>query len=122
MLQTTQFELTELLCTIQNDPRFPNLTGRFITKNDLLFNKRKGTEPKRLQTPNIELKFEVLAKFKGLNLHLVFQVAKIEHKTTPAPFEVIHIDLERDPRFLDSTYGKIIFYNPYSGPKYTTSF
>ena len=45
----------------------------------------------------------------------MFHVAKIEHQTTPAPFEVIHIDLERDPQLLDLTCGKIVFYNPYSG-------
>ena len=60
-------------------------------------------------------------KFHGLNPHPVFHVSKIEHKTTPAPFEVIHIDLERDPQLPDLTYGKIV-YNPYSGLKYTTSF
>ena len=39
----------------QNDPRFPILAERFITKNDLLSNKRKETELKRLQTSNLEL-------------------------------------------------------------------
>ena len=106
----------------KHHPRFPILTERFITTNDLLSNKRKETEPKRLQNPNLEIKFEVKNKFQGLNPHLVFHVAKIEHKTTPAPFEVIHIDLERDPQLLDLTYGKNDFYNPYSGLKYTTSF
>ena len=42
----------------QNDPRFPILAERFITNNDLLSHKRKETELKRLQTPNLELKFE----------------------------------------------------------------
>ena len=106
----------------KNDPRFPILTERFITNNDRLSNKRKETELKRLQTTNLEFKFEVKVKFQGLNPHPVFHVSKIEHKTTPAPFEVIHIDLERDPQLLELTYGKIVFYNPYSGLKYTTSF
>ena len=39
----------------QNDPRFPILAERFITNNDLLSHKRKETELKRLQTPNLEL-------------------------------------------------------------------
>ena len=43
----------------QNDPRFPILAERFIANNDLLFQKRKETELKRLQTSNLELKFEV---------------------------------------------------------------
>ena len=93
----------------KHHPRFPILTERFITTNDHLSNKRKETELKRLQFPNLELKFEVKVKFQGLNLQPVFHVAKIEHNTTPVPFEVVHIDLERDPQLLDLTYGKIVF-------------
>ena len=48
----------------QHDPRFPILAERFITNNDPLSQKRKETELKRLQTPNLELKFEVKVKFK----------------------------------------------------------
>ena len=48
----------------QNDPRFPILAERFIANNDLLSHKRKKTELKRLQTPNLELKFEVKVKFQ----------------------------------------------------------
>ena len=106
----------------QNDPRFPILAERFITNNDLLSHKRKETELKRLQTPNLELKFEVKVKFQGINPHPKFHVSKIEHKTSPAPFEVIHIDFERDLNIPTITNGKIIFCNPYSGLKYTTSF
>ena len=43
----------------QNDPRFPILTEHFITTNNSLSNKRKETELKRLQTPNLEIKIEV---------------------------------------------------------------
>ena len=63
-----------------HDPRFPILAERFITNNDLLSDKRKETELKRLQTPNLELKFEVKVKFQGLNPHPIFHVSKIEHK------------------------------------------
>ena len=122
ILQITQFELTELLLTTQKRPRFPILTERFINNNDLLSNKRKGTELKRLQPPNLEIKFEVKVKFQGFNPHPVFHVAKIEHKTTPAPFEVVHTGLERDSNLPSLPYGKIVFYNPYSGLEYTTSF
>ena len=126
----TQSELTDRLYTkytnirgyTKNDPSFPILTERFITTNDLLSNKRKETKPKRLQTPNLEIKFQVKVIFQGLNPHPVLHVVKIEHKTAPAPFEVVHIDLKRDAQLLDMTYGKIVFYNPYSGLKYTTSF
>ena len=104
------------------DPRFPILTERFITNNNLISHKRKETELERLQNPNLELKFEVKVKFQGFNPHPVFHVAKIEHKTTPARFEVVHIDFERNPNLPSLTYGKIVFYNPYSGLKYTTSF
>ena len=48
----------------QHDPRFPILAERIITNNDLLSHKRKETELKRLQTPNLELKFEVKLNFK----------------------------------------------------------
>ena len=85
----------------QNDPRFPIVAERFITTNNSLSNKRKETELKRLQTPNLELKFEVKVKFQGLNPHPIFHVAKIEHKTTPAKFEVILIDFNRDPELHD---------------------
>ena len=69
--------------------------------NDSLLNKRKETEPKILQTSNLKLKFDVRVKFQGLKPHPVFQVSKIEHKTTPAPFEITHIELERDPQLPD---------------------
>ena len=88
----------------------------------MLSHKRKETELKRLQKLNLALKFGVNVKFQGFNPHAVFHVAKIEHKTTPAPFEVVHIDFERDPNLPSLTYGKIVFYNPHSGLKYTTSF
>ena len=88
----------------QHDPRIPILAERFITNNDLLSHKRKETE--RLQTPNLELKFEVKVKFQGLNSHPMFHVSKIEHKTSPAPFEVVPIDLERDLNIPTITYGK----------------
>ena len=78
----------------QNDPRFPILAERFINNNDLLSHKRKETELKRLQTPNLELKFEVKVKFQGLNPHPIFHVSKKEHKPSPAPFEVVHSDTE----------------------------
>ena len=77
----------------KNDPRFPVLTERFITNTNLLSNKNE-TELKRLQTSNLELKFEVKVKFQGLNSHPVFHVSKMEHKTTPAPFEVTHLNLK----------------------------
>ena len=106
----------------QNDPRFPILAERFIANNDLLSQKRKETELKRLQTPNLELKFEVKVKFQGLNPHPIFHVFKIEHKTSPALFEVVHIEFERDLTQPTITYGKIIFCNLYSGLKNTSSF
>ena len=106
----------------QNDPRFSFLAERFISNNDLLSHKRKETELKRLQTPNLELEFEVKVKFKGLNPHPIFPVSRIEHKTSPAPFEVVQIEFERDLTQPTITYGKIIFCNPYSGLKYTSSF
>ena len=76
--------------------RFPILTERSITNNDLLSNKRKKKQNSKgsIQTPNQELKFEIKVKFQGFNPHPVFHVAKIEHKTTPAPFEVVHNDFE----------------------------
>ena len=99
----------------QNNPRFPILAERFIANNDLLSQKRKETEQKRLQTPNLELKFEVKVKFQGLNPHPIFHVSKTEHKTSPALFQVVHIEFERDLNISTITYGKIIFCNPHSG-------
>ena len=84
--------------------------------------RKKETELKRLQTPNLELKYEVKVEFQGLNSHAIIHISKIEHKTSPAPFEVVHIDFERDVTQPTITYGKIIFCNPYSGLKYTSSF
>ena len=60
----------------QNDPRFPILAELFIANNDLLSQKRKETELKRLQIPNLEFKFEVKVKFQGLNTHPIFHVSK----------------------------------------------
>ena len=98
----------------QNDPQFPILAERFITNNDLLSHKRKETELKRLQTPNLELKFEVKVNFQRLNPHPISHVSKVEHKTSPAPFEVVQIEFERDLNQPTLTYGKITFCNPYS--------
>ena len=106
----------------QNNPRFPIFAERFIANNDLLSQQRKETELKRLQTSNPELKFEVKVKFQGLNPHQMFHVYKIEHKTSPAPFEVVHIEFERDLNIPTNKYGKITFCNPYSGLKDTTFF
>ena len=106
----------------QNDHRFPILAERFIANKDLLSHKRKETELKRLQNPNLELKFEVKVKFQGLNPHPIFYVSKIGHKTSPAPFEVVHNEFERDLTQPTITYSKNHFLNPYSGPKYTSSF
>ena len=106
----------------QNNPRFRILAEGFITTNNSLSNERNETELKRLQTPNLELTFEVKVKFQGLRPHPIFHVAKIEHKTTSAPFEVILVDFNRDPELHDLANGKNVFYNPFSGLKYTTSF
>ena len=64
---------------LQNDPRFPILAQRFIANNDQLSNKRKETALKRLQNPNLELKFEVKVKFQGLNPHPIF--FRLKHRT-----------------------------------------
>ena len=98
----------------QNDPRFPILAERFLANNDLASHKRNKTE--------LKLKFEVKVKFQGLNPHPIFHVSKIENKTSPAPFEVVHFEFERDLTQPTITYGKIIFCNPYSGLKDTSSF
>ena len=93
----------------QNDPRFHILTERFITTDNSLSNKRKETELKRPQTPNLELKFEVRVKFQGLNPLPIFYVSKIDYKTTPAPFEGILVDFNRDVEFNTLAYGKMSF-------------
>ena len=36
--------------------------------------------------------------------HPVFHVAKLEHKTTPAPFDVTYKKFNRDPRLRDLAY------------------
>ena len=41
--------------------------------------------------------------------HPIFNVSKIEHKTSPAPFEVVHSEFERDLNQPTITYGKISF-------------
>ena len=60
--------------------------------NDTLSTKRKEAELRRLQRSNLEIKIEVRVKFNGLNLHHIFQVAKLGHKTTAAPFIVFSFD------------------------------
>ena len=96
-----------------NDPRLTILTEHFITINDLLSNKRKKTELKGLQASNLESKLEGKLHFKSFNPHPVFQVSKIKHKTSPAPFEVTHIELEKDPNLPTLAYGRFVFYNPF---------
>ena len=87
------------------DSRFTLLAERVIHNNDTLSEKRKELELERLQHPNLKLGFKVIIRFQGINPHLVFQVAKLEHKTTPAPFIVTYVDFNRDPTLPDSTYG-----------------
>ena len=106
----------------QNDPRILILAERFIANNDLFSQKREETELKRLQTSNLEFKFEVKVKFQGVNPHSIFHVSKIEHKSFPAPFEVVHIEFERDITQPTITYGKIIICKQFSGLKYTSFF
>ena len=62
------------------DPRFTLLTERFINNNDILSDKRKEPEFKRLRNTNFELKFAAKIKFQGLNPLPVFQVSRLEHK------------------------------------------
>ena len=91
---------------------FTLLAERFIHTNDTLSEKRKELDLKRLQQPNVELKFEVKIRFQGLYPHPVFRVAKLEHKTTPAPFTVTYVNFNRNPTLPDVTYDKIMFYDP----------
>ena len=56
-----------------------------------------------IKQKHLELKIKVEVNFQGLNPHPVFRVSKTEHKTTPVPFEVTHIDFERDPQLPDLT-------------------
>ena len=72
------------------DPRFTLPAQRFINNNDTLSEKRKELDLERLQHPNLESTFEVKIRFQGFNPHPVFQVEKLEHKTTPAPFIVTY--------------------------------
>ena len=104
------------------DPRFTLLSQRYKHNNVTLSEKRKELELKRLQQPNLELIFEVRIRFQRLNPHPVIQVAKLEHKPTPAPFIVRYVDFNRDSTLPDLTYGKIMFYNHYPGLKYTSFF
>ena len=85
-------------------------------------NKTKETELERRQTSNLELQFEVKLKKQALKPDPIFHVSKIEHKTTPVPLEVTHIDFERDPPLPIITYGKTVFHNPYSDLKHSISF
>ena len=55
--------------------------------------------------------FENKVKFQSINPHPIFHVSKLEHKTSPAPFEVVHTEIERDLTQPTITYGKIIFCN-----------
>ena len=58
-----------------------------ITKNTLSNNGEK-TELIGLQDTSLKLKFEIKVKFHSLKPHPVFQVAKHEHKTSPAPYKL----------------------------------
>ena len=106
----------------QSVPRFTIHTERFNNNNDTLSTKRKETELKWFPSPNIELKIEVKVKFNDLNPYQVFLVAKLQHKTTSVPFIVIYTEFHSDPDLLEIAYSEIVFCNPYSRHKYTTSF
>ena len=43
--------------------------------------------------------FEVKVTLHVLNPRPVFLVSNIEHKTTTVPFEVTHIEFDKDPHF-----------------------
>ena len=99
----------------QSASRFTSLTERFINNNDTISGKRKDLELPRLRSLTLEIKLETKIRFQGLNFQPVFQVAKLEHTTTPAFFIVTHIDFNRNTTLPDLTKGKIMFNNPYSG-------
>ena len=60
-------------------------------------------------------------EFQGLDPHPMFHVAKTE-QDYPAPFEVTYLNYIRDTQLPSIAFGKIVFYNPYSVQKYTTTF
>ena len=106
----------------QSDPRFTILLERFNNTNDTLSIKRKEAELKKLQSSNLQFKFQVKVKINGVNPHFILEVTSLEHKTTPAPFIVTYIEVHGDPDLPDIAYCKIDFCNPYFGPIFTTSF
>ena len=55
------------------------------------------------------MRFEVKIRFQCLNPHPIFQVAKLEHKFTHAPFIVRYIDFNRNPTLPDLTFVKSCF-------------
>ena len=107
---------------IQNKTNAFQFLQNVLSQLTIYYRRKEKKQLKRLQTSNLELKFEVEMKFQGLNTHPVIQVSKVEHKTTPAPFEVTYLEFEKNPNLPTLGYGRIVFYNPYSGPKYTTAF
>ena len=64
-------------------------------------------ELKRVHIANLEVKFEVEVRFKGLNPLPIFHVAKIERKTTPDPFEVTQMGFNCDPQLHTITNARI---------------
>ena len=99
MLTAQPYTNLKLILDLQLLQHVSLITTRFFST------KRKETELKRLQNSNLELKLDVKVKFHNLNPHPVFQVAKLEQKTTPAPFIVTYIDFHQDPDPPDLVYG-----------------
>ena len=106
---------------LQTHPRFSIFTERFNSSNDTPSTKHQETECTRIKNISPELIFEVEVEFHSLNPHPVFQVATPEPRITPLLFMLKYIDFNRDTQLLYLTSGKIGYYNPYSGLKYTTS-
>ena len=112
---------SRIVRSLNEDARYTVLPARFIN-NSSLSTQRKQRELRRLQEQQLILKFEVEVTFNSLGYHPFSLSTRVAHKTTPSPFIVTSISYLCDAELPEIRTGHIIFFNPYSGLIYRTTF
>ena len=113
--------------TLVNSPRQdPGCLYLFTHKRNSktnISNERRRKEFQRLDTTNLEIKFEITAKFHNLSPHPIPSRTTVKFKSLPQPFITTNLSLfvsDHPPFRL--LHGSITFLNTLTYLKYTAHF
>ena len=107
----------------RQDPRFLYLATHKLNSNPNISNECRRKELQRLDTKNLEIKFEIAVKFHNLSPHPIPSHTTVNFKSLPHPFMATNLSLfvSDQPRFR-LLHGSITFLNTLTYPKYTAQF